>query len=70
VGENRLKGEAESIQLGSALCCEFWKALAEPTFSAHALKQAILPLKPKKVAGAAIYLSHGFHNFLGTFANL
>jgi hypothetical protein len=47
----------------------FWKAPAKPTFPAHALEQAVLSLKLKKVAGTAIYLSHGFHNFPGTFAN-
>lgn len=31
--------------------------------------KAVLPLKLKKVAGTAIYLSHVFHNFPGTFAN-
>lgn len=53
------------------VCCAraFWKALAKPDFPAHTLEQAALPLKPKKVAGTAIYLSHGFHNFPGTFAN-
>lgn len=54
---------------GSSLPRVFWKALAKPEFPAHALELAILPLKPKKVAGTAIYLSHGFHNFPGTLAN-
>lgn len=47
----------------------FWKVFAKPEFPTHTLEQAILPLKPKQVSGRAIYLSRGFHNFPGTFAN-
>lgn len=61
--------EGSRTRLWSALPCVFWKAPAKPTFPAHALEQAVLSLKLKKVAGTAIYLSHGFHNFPGTFAN-
>lgn len=61
------EGKAESCKV--CLAQAFWKALAKPEFPAHMLEQTVLPLKPKKVAGTAIYLSHGFRNFPGTSAN-
>lgn len=63
-----LKEKAESYK-GLLRLIAFWKVLAKPEFPAHTLEQAVLTLKPKKVAGTAIYLSHGFYNFPGTFAN-
>lgn len=55
------------VRVCCALC--FLESACKPEFPAHTLEQAVLPLKPKKVAGAAIYLSHGFHNFPGTLAS-
>lgn len=67
-GQTLLKGKAGSYK-GLLRLIAFWKVLAKPEFPARTLEQAVLPLKPKKVAGTAIYLSHGFCNFPGTFAN-
>lgn len=62
------EGKSRLLQ-GSAVPRAFWKVLTKPEFPAHILEQAVLPLKPKKVAETAIYLSHGFYNFPGTFTN-
>lgn len=61
-----LKGK-NPVRVFCALC--FLESACKPEFPAHTLEQAVFPLKPKKVPGAAIYLSHGFHNFPGTLAS-
>lgn len=61
-----LKGK-NPVRVCCALC--FLESACKPEFPAHMLEQAVLPLKPKKVPGTAIYLSHGFHNFPGTLAS-